>query len=512
MRLEEFFNKFELFAEAPNAVGKMRELIFDLAATGKLMPEFLEAPVASDMSLMGEVVELIMGQAPPGNECNTDGDGTVFVKVGEFGDLYPERTVWTTKPLKMAKTGDVLICVVGATVGKLNLAIDCSIGRSVAAIRPSEKLNTKFLYYSLMPYTLRLRRNSRGSAQGVIGKAELNKILLWVPSIEMQQKVVAKVDELMALCDRLEAQQQERATRHAALARASLARFAADPTPANLEYLFHDAYDIIPADLRKTILTLAVQGRLVEQDSSDEPARSLLSQIVEEKRRLVAARVIRQQHMATPIAENEIPFAVPEGWAWARLSSITRRIHYGYTASANMGLNEVRLLRITDIQNNGVDWLSVPGCEIAKEDISQYQLERGDILVARTGGTVGKTYLVQDIPVIAVFASYLIRIQGSSLIFDRYLKLFLESPIYWVQLEDGARGAAQPNVNGQTLGRMVVSVPPIAEQHRIVAKVEQLMALVDQLETQLTASSTTAERLMGAMVAELTTQNNRDAA
>jgi type I restriction enzyme, S subunit len=167
------------------------------------------------------------------------------------------------------------------------------------------------------------------------------------------------------------------------------------------------------------------------------------------------------------------------------------------------------LLRITDIQNNVVDWPSVPGCEIAKDEVAQYQLERGDILVARTGGTVGKTYLVQDVPVVAVFASYLIRIQGGSALFDRYLKLFLESPTYWVQLEGGARGAAQPNVNGQTLGRMVVSVPPLAEQRRIVAKVDELMALVDAVETQLAASRAIAANLLSALVVELTTPKTR---
>ncbi len=244
-----------------------------------------------------------------------------------------------------------------------------------------------------------------------------------------------------------------------------------------------DAPNAVPK-MRELILQLAVQGKLVPQDPNDEPAANLISQIAEEKRRLVAAKIIREKDEATPITEDELPFEAPFGWEWARLSSITRRIHYGYTASAKADLNDVRLLRITDIQNNFVDWPSVPGCEIAQEDVAQYQLERGDILVARTGGTVGKTYLVHDVPVVAVFASYLIRIQGGSSLFDRYLKLFLESPTYWVQLEEGARGAAQPNVNGQTLGRMVVSVPPLAEQRRIVAKVDELMALCDRLEAQ----------------------------
>ena len=105
---------------------------------------------------------------------------------------------------------------------------------------------------------------------------KLARLPIPLPPLAEQKRIVAKVDELMALCDRLEAQQQERETRHAALARASLARFADAPTPANLKFLFHTSYAIPPADLRKSILTLAVQGKLVPQDPNDEPAASLI--------------------------------------------------------------------------------------------------------------------------------------------------------------------------------------------------------------------------------------------
>ncbi len=125
-----------------------------------------------------------------------------------------------------------------------------------------------------------------------VSLGDLRDLLVIVPPLAEQKRIVAKVNELMALCDRLEAQQQERETRHAALARASLARFADAPTPANLNLIFHSSYSIPPADLRKSILTLAVQGKLVPQDPNDEPAAGLISEIAEEKRRLVAARII----------------------------------------------------------------------------------------------------------------------------------------------------------------------------------------------------------------------------
>jgi type I restriction enzyme, S subunit len=234
--------------------------------------------------------------------------------------------------------------------------------------------------------------------------------------------------------------------------------------------------------LRAFILGLAVGGRLVEQDPNDEPATELLKRIEIEKARLAKTRESGKEAVVSEIKDNSLPFHVPRGWQWARLAFISNRIHYGFTTSANSAIESVRLLRITDIQDNSVNWSSVPGCEISQPEVEQYKLQRGDILIARTGGTIGKTFLVTDVPVIAVFASYLIRVQAASALYDRYLKLFLESPLYWKQLQDGARGTGQPNVNGQTLGRIAVTIPPIGEQHRIVAKVDELMALCDRFE------------------------------
>ena len=255
--------------------------------------------------------------------------------------------------------------------------------------------------------------------------------------------------------------------------------------------------------LRRFVLDLAVRGKLVKQDPADEPASELLKRISAEKARLVKAGEIRNPKKIPVIDTNELPFDPPRGWEWTRLLEISRKIHYGYTASANRMIESVRLLRITDIQDNRVDWFSVPGCEIEEKVLPKFKLERGDVLIARTGGTIGKSFLVQDVPVTAVFASYLIRIQGSHEIYDRYLKLFLESPAYWTQLRDGARGAGQPNVNGQILGKITVPLPPLVEQHRIVAKVNELLALCDRLEEARTAREDTRDGLTKASLTRL---------
>ena len=263
-----------------------------------------------------------------------------------------------------------------------------------------------------------------------------------------------------------------------------------------------DTPDAIPR-LRRFILDLAVRSKLVPQDQNDEPASELLKRIAAEKARLVKTGEIRNPKQVLVIDAGECFFSAPRGWEWKRLSEISRKIHYGFTASANKMADAVRLLRITDIQDNSVDWFSVPGCEIGEKALPQFKLEKGDILVARTGGTIGKSFLVQDVPVAVVFASYLIRVQGSHEIYDRYLKLFLESPIYWIQLHDGSRGAGQPNVNGQTLGKMLVPLPPLAEQHRIVAKVDELMALCDRLEAARVEREATRNRMATASLARL---------
>ena len=263
-----------------------------------------------------------------------------------------------------------------------------------------------------------------------------------------------------------------------------------------------DAPDAIPR-LRRFVLDLAVRGKLVPQDPNDEPASELLKRIAAERERLVKVGEIRETKKSYPIGYDSFLFENPPGWMWSRLGEISRKIHYGYTASANPKIDSIRFLRITDIQNSKVKWHSVPGCEIDEKALSNFKLEGGDILIARTGGTIGKSFLVIELPVVAVFASYLIRVQSSPEIYARYLKFFFESPTYWTQLQEGTKGAGQPNVNGRTLGKLLVPLPPLAEQHRIVAKVDELMALCDRLEAARVEREATRNRMATASLARL---------
>jgi type I restriction enzyme, S subunit len=161
---------------------------------------------------LGLVSEFIMGQAPLGERCNKEGIGTPFVKAGEFEENRPKIVEWTTDPLKIAKSSDVLVCVVGATAGKINLGADCAIGRSVAAIRPGEKLHQLYLYYLLSLELSNLRSGSRGSAQGVITKDDLHRIVIALPPILEQERIVDLISSVDSYIEALQ-QQLETAKR-----------------------------------------------------------------------------------------------------------------------------------------------------------------------------------------------------------------------------------------------------------------------------------------------------------
>ncbi|APQ71742.1 restriction endonuclease subunit S [Clostridium botulinum] len=156
---------------------------------------------------LGELSEFIMGQAPNSQYCNKKGKGTPFVKAGQFGVKYPIIDEWTTKSLKKALKKDVLICVVGATAGKINLGCDCSIGRSVSAIRCNEKkLDHVYLYYYLKTWITKIRQQSQGSAVGVITKEMLNDIIIPVVTLSEQNRIVTILDKAQSLINKRKTQ------------------------------------------------------------------------------------------------------------------------------------------------------------------------------------------------------------------------------------------------------------------------------------------------------------------
>lgn len=176
---------------------------------------------------------------------------------------------------------------------------------------------------------------------------------------------------------------------------------------------------------------------------------------------------------------------LPKGWLWTNVGEISVRIHYGYTASATDIPTGTKLLRITDIQNNSVKWDSVPYCNIDDSEEQKYLLSDGDLVFARTGATVGKSFLIEGWIPKAVFASYLIRIFLAEEIGRKFVYYFFQSHFYWIQINTGQVGIGQPHVNAQILSQVCIPLAPLNEQRRIVAKLEKLLAKVDTCKERL---------------------------
>ncbi len=262
--------------------------------------------------------------------------------------------------------------------------------------------------------------------------------------------------------------------------------------------------------LRQSVLQEAIEGKLTEEwrklnprlITNEKHASKLLEKIRAEKDKLINDGHIRKEKFVPSIIADEKPFDLPQGWVWCKLREVSINIHYGFNASARQEVKDVRFLRITDIQNNKVEWDTVPGCLYSEKDIKTYILSDNDIVIARTGGTIGKSFLIHNIPVRSIFASYLIRVIPSSNISSQYLKRFFESPYYWKQLYDAAWGAGQPNVNGTSLSNLILPLPPLEEQKMVVKRLDDLMIIIDELEKQVTDRKDQSEMLIQSVLQE----------
>ena len=356
---------------------------------------------------------------------------------------------------KVAPAGSVLLCMEGGSAGKKIGILDRDVcfGNKLCCFTPITVHNTYLYYYLQCPQFFSDFIESMTGLIGGVGAAKLKNIAISIPPLAEQQRIVAKIEELMPLVEEY-GKAEERLT------------------ALNAEF---------PDKLRKSILLQAIQGKLTDRDPADEPASELLKRIRAEKEHLINEGKIKKEKPLPPITEDEIPFEIPDTWAWVRWGDLSQSIQYGYNAPAQT-TGRIRMVRISDIQNNKVLWDTVPYCDIPNEDIPAYLLSANDILFARTGGTVGKSFLVKEVPYEAIYAGYLIRTRYSRFLVPEYLKYFMESQLYWDQLRDGTIATAQPNCNGKTLSKMLLPLPPFAEQQRIVDRVNELLAVCDRLK------------------------------
>jgi len=555
MKLDTFFNNFGLLADAPNGVQKLREMILQLAVQGKLVPQdpkdehasvLLEKinaekerlikegkikktkplpPIKSEdlpydlkdsweWVRLGDYSHIIMGQSPPSKYYNENKLGLPFYQgKSEFGDMYPSPKKWCESPKKVARNNDVLISV-RAPVGPTNVCKEKScIGRGLTAIRCLAGADYLYLLYQLRATESYVASLGVGSTFVAISKTDLESLLFPVPPLEEQKRIVAKVDELLALCDELEARKQQVGTNCIQLNDASIHKLltASEPTKfSNHWQRICDSFDLLynkpknVTKLRQAILQLAVQGKLVPQDPKDEPASVLIEKIKAEKERLIKEGKIKKTKLLPPINPDEIPYDLPNGWKWVRLAEIgliNPRNEIGDKTKVSFVPMKLVPTELTDrVRSEIHQWEDIKKGfthfsegDVALAKITPCFQNRKSVVMRglKNGLGAGTTELHIFRPL-------------TNLIVSEYVLLYLKTPKFINEGVSKMTGSAgQKRVPKTHFSETPFPLPPFNEQKHIVAKVDELMALCDELETRLSQSQTDCDRLMEGTIAEI---------
>ena len=356
---------------------------------------------------------------------------------------------------KVAPAGSVLLCMEGGSAGKKIGILDRDVcfGNKLCCFTPIAVQNTYLYYYLQCPQFFSDFMGSMTGLIGGVGAAKLKNIAVSIPPIAEQERIVAKIEELMPLVEEY-GKAEERLT------------------VLNAEF---------PDKLRKSILQQAIQGKLTERDPADEPASELLKHIRAEKERLIKGGKIKKEKPLPPITEDEMPFEIPDGWTWASIGETCANIQYG-TSEKSSPKGRIAVLRMGNLQNGRIDYSNLVYSS-NEYDIERCHLDYNDLLFNRTNSKelVGKTAIYKaEVP--AIYAGYLIRVTPVILNAD-FLNYVMQSQLfkdYCLAVKTDAIG--QSNINAEKLKRFMFPLPPFAEQQRIVDRVNELLAVCDELK------------------------------
>jgi type I restriction enzyme, S subunit len=566
MDAQQFLAEFAHIANAPGGVSKLRELILQLAISGRLTErvvddtsalELIEANKSSQKALVAQ--KLLKRQLAPKPVTDSDHpwilpEGWAWTRLGSvtnYGDAPKielegvKEDTWVLELEDVEKGTSKLLSKVFARerrfkstknvfpagsvlYGKLRPYLDKvliadSPGVCTTEISPIsffEHIDASYLrWYLKSPYFIAY---ADGSTYGMnlprLGTDAAREALFAFPPQKEQSRIVAKVDELMSLCDKLEDEQQKRRKLQNSLRQATLQAVAKAQSPhelqaswarleANFGRLFSAPEDV--AELRGLILDMAMRGYLVHQDNMEESATTLCDDVEDQKRELSKIKKLKLHKSLSQIGEDEIPFIAPKGWKWIRLGQIVELINGDRSKSYP---NKDEYVSV------GVPWINTGHIEpdgtltrhhmnfISREkfeSLSSGKIELGDLVYCLRGATFGKTAFVTPYEEGAIASSLvIIRPINSSL--SRYLYYYLISPLGRSQIYRFDNGTAQPNLSANSVGLFAYPLPPLNEQTRITDKIEQLMRTCDSLELQIRDSCEAAARLATATIASLT--------
>ena len=549
--------QFDLLATAPGGVARLRELILALAVQGKLVPQnpadepasallkriraekdqlIAEGKIKRDKPLapIGEgeqpfglpvgwewvrIPEITygLGQGEPKTSFSYIDVAAIDNAKGRITQEFQilEAADAPSRARKNVMQGTVIYSTVRPYLK--NIAVveqeyqpHAIASTAFAVMHPHTGVLSQYLLHYLrsQPFMEFVNSKAVGVAYPAINDANFFQGVVPLPPLPEQARIVARVEELMRVCDALEATGQRQAAHHRQLVQTLLGDLTADSrTPwqrvaAHFDTLL-DRPSAVDA-LEQTILQLAVRGQLVPQDPADEPASALLQRIRAEKDRLIAEGKIKRDKPLAPIGEDGQPFELPPGWEWVRLGDVL-----------DGGSGTTPLRARTDFFADGTEmWVKttdltngiVTTCEelITKAAVIENRLKyfpAGTVCVAMYGGagTIGKSGVLGVSSTINQSVFALPPTEGIDVGFLHTYVITVRSQ--WMSFAAGLR--KDPNINGQIIKKMVMPLPPLPEQARIVARVAQLRRLCADLRQRLTQSQTTQAALAEALVAQL---------
>jgi len=549
---------FDIAFAAPDGIKKLRELILTLAMQGKLVPQDPNDQPASELlkDIDAEKRRLVkvgkIREPKPLPEIKPDEVpyelpvGWAWVRLGQVSDYngrknsisgeiavdtwlldlediekdtsriiyraqYSERLSTSTK--STFQKGDVLYGKLRPYLNKVVVAdADGVCTTEIIPIVPSSAIDSQFLRWLLKRPTFLTHVDSLmyGVKMPRLGSDDAVKSIHPLPPLAEQKRIVARIDQLMARCDELEKLRAERDRKRLTVHISALNRlFEAQGSDSFtdawhfINRYFGELYSVKAnvAELRKAILQLGVMGKLVPQDPNDQPASELLKEIEAEKRRLVKEEKIKPQKPLPEIKSEEQPYALPEGWVWVRLGSFCDKISDGFHHTPKKISQGVRYVSATHIYNGRIDWNS--GLYVSEgEYLELYKKTKqgyGDILVVNRGAGCGDAAIV-DTNERFCFQNAAIIGFNQNYVDGQYILYFLHASRRHF-LDKFIQGGAQPMLSNKLLATHILALPPLAEQQRIVAKIEKLMALCDQLEQQIDATARKQSVLLNAVMA-----------
>lgn len=403
-----------------------------------------------------ELFEIVGGSQPPKSKFeNNPKEGYVrLYQIRDYGENPVPVFVPQNLVSKFTKKGDILLARYGASVGKVFWAEDgaynVAMAKSAPLFEEGAVLPAFVYYYYLAPLYQTLVRNNSRSAQAGFNKEDLNELLFPLPPLAEQKRIVAKIEELLPYIDRYEQAWNK----------------------------LEDFNKRFPVDMQKSILQTAIQGELVPQLPEEGTGEELYQQIQAEKQRLIKEGTIKKEKPLSEITEDEIPFDIPESWKWCRLSTLgltqtgntPSKAHPEYTGE------DIPFITPGDILDGKIQYnnqaLSLLGKEVARVCCS------GSIMQVCIGGSIGKAAITER----EVTFNQQINVISPIACSSKYLFAVMQSAYFTTTMKEQAGGTATPIINRGLWDSLLIPLPPLAEQKRIVAKLEEILPLCERLK------------------------------